>query len=197
MLIAKQKLCSSTAVQIRRKEKIIADTRVSYGKEKYISLLDSEEKEYVRDFFGGLCTDFFPCTAKCLEETVSVAQQDGLRMVTGYDRENGWVDGIFLKEIKKDGEKYIITAGATVIHPIWEMALAVDIYRIKDGKPALLKEGVPSFVYPHTQTVEAELKVEEKIIREETTGRLFLRIQTRSLGEHSASESRALLLCLP
>lgn len=65
---------------------------------KYISLLDSEEKEYVRDFFGGLCADFFPCTAKCLEETVSVTQQDGLRMVTGDDRENGWVDGIFLKE---------------------------------------------------------------------------------------------------
>lgn len=203
MLITKQKLCSSTEVQIRRKEKIIADTRVSYGKEKYISLLDSEEKEYVRDFFGGLCADFFPCTAKCLEETVSVAQQDGLRMVTGDDRENGWVDGIFLKEIRKDGEKYIITAGATVIHPIWEMALAVDIYRIKDGKPALLKEGVPSFVYPHTQTVEAELKVEEKLIREETTGVFMtvcmigqdniLRLKTKAMDFSSFEENYDIL----
>lgn len=37
MLITKQKLCSSTEVQIRRKEKIIADTRVYYGKKIHFS----------------------------------------------------------------------------------------------------------------------------------------------------------------
>lgn len=203
MLITKQQLCTSTEIQRKRKEKIIADTRVSYGKEKYISLLDREEKEYVRDFFGGLCADFFPCTAKCFEETVLVAQQDGLRMVTGDDRENGWVDGIFLKEIRKDGENYIVSAGATVIHPVWEMALEVDFYQIKDGKPILLKEGIPFFSYPYIQTMEAKLKVEEQLIREEAAGVFMtacmigqdnvMRLKTKALEFSSFAENYNIL----
>lgn len=177
MIIRKQNLLASTNEQIRRKEQIIRQTRGEKRKERYLSVLEETEEKFMRDFFGGMDETLFPCTAACLRDTAVRARESGLAGITADDFESGWSDGIYLKSIEKEGEIYRITAGATAVNPVWEMAMSVDFYTVEDGvtdkNVSVIREGTPSFIFPCEHNVNAELTVEKSLTGEGVSGLFF------------------------
>lgn len=199
MLIKNQKLLKSTQEQIAHKEEMIRLARTSPDGACYLSLLKDTHAQYVRDLFGGMAREHFPCTVSCMERTETIAREKGLRMVTGDDQMDGWMDGIFVKAVEQKENGYRIAAGATAVHPIWEMALQVDFYILKDGKPVVAKEGLPSFSFPAEQNVEAELALPQELALDEPGGLMMtacfvgqddiLRVKVKTLEFFSFAEN--------
>lgn len=173
MLIKNQQLLKSTPQQLARKEKIIRLARSASDGACYLSPLEESHAQYMRDFFAGMTKENFPCTVSCMERTGAIAREKGLRRVTGDDLSDGWSDGIFVKNVEQKAGNYRIAAGATAVHPIWEMALEVDYYALEEGIPVLIEEGIPSFSFPAEQNVDAWLEISPKSLLKEPGGILM------------------------
>lgn len=160
--------------QKRRKLRMVNAARNSRGGERYVRVLEEEEKLYLMDLFGGLPENYFPNTAKALSDTCCMAQERGVEAVIGDTSSYGFVDAVFLKRVSEDGDNIRFEGGAVVVDYVRQLTLTIDVYELPEpwnGEVSrMLVYGEPHFSFAAGRSVSAETEVPKSLLANKDCG---------------------------